>query len=133
MKVTALDGTEGIKYRIKKGTKPWHYKGWRYAQSRKDGEKYIQLFRPSWPTCDKNGYIREHRYIMECYLGRNLLKTEVVHHKDGNTLNNDITNLEVMSKIEHDKMNTYLNIHRRWMAKGGSAQSHHGIKHNPAT
>ena len=43
------------------------------------------------------------RLIMEDYLGRELLKTEDVHHKDGNPLNNEISNLEVIDRKEHLK------------------------------
>lgn len=43
----------------------------------------------------------EHRVVMEKYLGRKLKPTEIVHHKDGNKQNNDISNLEVMSQSEH--------------------------------
>lgn len=45
----------------------------------------------------------EHRYVMEQYLGRELTRDEVVHHKDGNKENNDIENLELMSLSEHSK------------------------------
>lgn len=44
------------------------------------------------------------RVIMENYLGRKLLPEEEVHHKDGNPLNNDIDNLEVLTKEEHLKI-----------------------------
>lgn len=47
--------------------------------------------------------IREHRYIMEQFLGRKLLKNEHVHHIDGNGLNNDINNLELLTNSEHQK------------------------------
>jgi hypothetical protein len=47
--------------------------------------------------------IREHRYIMEQFIGRKLLKNEHVHHKDGNGLNNDINNLELLTNSEHQK------------------------------
>ena len=41
------------------------------------------------------------RVIMENYLGRKLEDYEEVHHKDENPLNNNIDNLEVLTKEEH--------------------------------
>lgn len=48
--------------------------------------------------------IREHRYLMEQHLGRKLESWEHVHHIDGNHLNNDISNLQVLSNSEHQKI-----------------------------
>lgn len=45
--------------------------------------------------------IKQHRYIMECYLKRKLLSNEDVHHKDGNKLNNSIDNLEIINHSKH--------------------------------
>ena len=42
-----------------------------------------------------------HRTVMEKNLGRPLRPGEVVHHKDGNHLNNAPENLEVMTQTEH--------------------------------
>lgn len=39
--------------------------------------------------------ILEHRFVMQQHLGRPLLKTEQVHHRDGNRTNNAIENLEL--------------------------------------
>lgn len=44
----------------------------------------------------------EHRFIYEQF--NNKIKTgNVIHHKDFNSLNNDIENLQEMTKIEHDE------------------------------
>lgn len=44
-----------------------------------------------------------HRHLMEQKLGRKLLTTEHVHHKDGNPWNNDIANLDLMDGADHQK------------------------------
>ena len=54
-----------------------------------DKQKYCQM---SYP-----------KYIMEKHLNRKLLPNEDVHHIDGNTLNNDISNLEVKLKGPHQR------------------------------
>lgn len=46
----------------------------------------------------------EHRLIMEKRLGRKLTFNEVVHHIDGNSLNNEDDNLLLMSRSEHIKL-----------------------------
>lgn len=44
---------------------------------------------------------REHRVLMERHLGRKLEPWEVVHHKDENPANNDLSNLEVVEFGAH--------------------------------
>jgi|SRR3990167_9542446 len=67
-----------------------------------DGYKYISV----------NGkQVLEHRYVIEQKLGRPLKSHEVVHHKDGNKLNNNPNNLEVVNGIgKHNGMHAYYRI-----------------------
>jgi len=65
--------------------------------------KYIYAVVPEHPRAIKFGYIYLHRIVVENHLGRILELDEIVHHKDGNTKNNSIDNLEVMKQSEHAK------------------------------
>jgi hypothetical protein len=81
-----------------KGAGNGRWKGGR----RIDKGGYVLLYRPEHPDADSHGLIREHRLIMERQLGRRLLPTEVVHHRDDNPANNDPSNLELYStNAEH--------------------------------
>lgn len=62
-----------------------------------------------------NGYIRineylgngkrkmplQHDLIMEEHIGRKLRPDEIVHHKDRNRSNNELDNLQLMTRAEH--------------------------------
>lgn len=64
--------------------------------------EYIYLYRPEHPRSGKQGYIAEHRLLMEHKIGRLLAFEETVHHKNGVKDDNRIENLELFaSRGEH--------------------------------
>lgn len=64
---------------------------------------YIEIFLPGHVMADTQGKILLHRFIMSVTIGRPLTFDETVHHKDHNGANNNPTNLELMTKVEHGR------------------------------
>ena len=54
---------------------------------------YYVLFMPNHPNRSSKDLVLEHRYVMECKIGRYLTKDECVHHIDHNKINNKTSNL----------------------------------------
>lgn len=65
---------------------------------------YVWILDRNHPRRQSNNYVPEHWLVMEQYIGRYIQKGEVVHHVDGNKTNNDIENLELMTRNEHDRL-----------------------------
>ena len=61
---------------------------------------------------NRNSKYAIHRKVMEEKLGRRLTSDEIVHHIDGNKLNNNPDNLELTTRSEHIKK------HRKDLIKG---------------
>lgn len=72
---------------------------WRGGISKDKG--YTKILVPGHPNGDKDGYVREHRAVMEEHLGRYLEKGEAVHHKNGIRDDNRIENLELTVRGQH--------------------------------
>src|SRR5687768_114586 len=83
-----------------KAEKHWNWQGGIKFNS----AGYVLVYAPDHPKADKDGYVREHRLVMEEYLGRYLDKNEIPHHKNGNKKDNRIENLQLMTESQHDKL-----------------------------
>lgn len=70
---------------------------WKGGKKIKDGYSLVIL--KNHPAADPCGYVREHRIVLENKLGRYLKTEEVVHHIDGNKLNNNPQNLYLFADI----------------------------------
>ena len=68
----------------------------------RDGYKLVK--RAEHPMANNQGYIREHRLVMSEHIGRALIKTEVVHHINGNPLDNRIENLRLVGQSLHARI-----------------------------
>ena len=54
-------------------------------------------------TLPNGGRVREHRFVMEGHLGRNIKSNEIIHHINGDSQENRLENLELMTKSEHSR------------------------------
>jgi hypothetical protein len=76
--------------KVNSGANHYNYKGG-FTRTR-DGYRMISV---------EGRSIFEHRYVMEQHLGRTLSDDEVVHHRDGDKLNNALENLELVTRSHH--------------------------------
>lgn len=79
------------------GEKHWNWKGGKH----KNYSGYVIIYAPNHPFCDCNGYILEHRLVMEKILGRYLTKDEIVHHINGVKDDNRPENLMLCIQNKH--------------------------------
>lgn len=78
------------------GANAGHWKGGRVS-----GGRYEQIYSRLHPMANHDGYVLEHRLIMEKKLGRYLTKDEIVHHLDGDGHNNKLSNLKLTTRKKH--------------------------------
>lgn len=70
-----------------------HSNRWKGGRIKRSGYWYI--YKPDHPFSQTQGYIAEHRLIMESHIGRYLTHNEVIHHINHVPDDNRIENLEL--------------------------------------
>lgn len=94
---------EGIKTQRTGPRNGDQHTGWKGGVKYLKGYRYVHTH--THPNRTHDNYIAEHRLVMEKKLGRYLERKEVVHHIDGNPLNNEPDNLIVFgSNADHLKV-----------------------------
>jgi HNH endonuclease len=74
------------------------------GRDRRTNDKgYLEVWYPEHPS-NKDGYVLEHRLVMEKWLRRYLHSEEVVHHVNENKKDNRIENLWLTDEVEHAKI-----------------------------
>lgn len=83
------------------------------------------LFKKNNTFIDEKGYLRfkdsnrlVHRWVMEKYLGIKLKPHQIVHHIDGNKLNNRPENLRVI--LDYSSYDIHKDIHRKQIRESGN-------------
>lgn len=71
------------------------------------GDGYALIHVPNHPNSDLNGYVKEHRFVMECHLHRFLSPNEVVHHINSDRLDNSLDNLQLIPFGEHTGLHNH--------------------------
>lgn len=81
--------------------------GIRWKGGRYKSHGYIYIYAPDHPDAMKQGYILEHRLVMEEKLGRRLLPSEQPHHINGIKDDNRPENLELATVDGHTMLTMY--------------------------
>jgi len=93
-------------------------KNGRWKGGRRYTRGHIYILMPNHPFATKQGYVFEHRLVMEKVLGRYLRPQEIVHHKNKIHDDNRPENLELTNRRHHPKFHPELADHikgvNRW-------------------
>ena len=73
----------------------------------KNTSGYIMILKPGYPSCDRYGYVLEHRFIWEQANNHFLKYNEHIHHINAIRDDNHIENLIMLTSNQHAKL-TYL-------------------------
>lgn len=88
----------------------WDHKGahnGRWVGGRRPGghkQRYWRVYKPEHPYASAEGYVLEHRLVMESVIGRFLTPDELVHHLNHDPSDNRPENLAITTRSEHPRI-----------------------------
>lgn len=87
---------------------------------------YEYVYAPDHPYKNHRNKVYKHRLVMEEHIGRYLTEDELVHHIDENPKNNDISNLKIVTKGEHQTIHKTKDMSERKCCFCGTSKSYIG-------
>lgn len=72
--------------------------------TRKDGRQIVIL---KTPRIENRITISYPKYLVQCHIGRKLSSEETIDHIDGNFLNNNLSNLRIVSRSDHCRSHSF--------------------------
>lgn len=105
-------GIQGLPRGARSGKKHHNWRGGVVVE-----KGYATVYAPGHPEAHLN-HVREHRLVMEKVLGRPLDPAEVVHHIDGDPLNNSPENLRLYPNNAAHLSETRAGIRPNWTEEG---------------
>lgn len=104
---------------------------WRGGMKKHKG--YNKVYKPDHPFCDSQGYVLEHRLVMENHIGRYMTQKEEVHHIDRNKQNNKIENLMLFENhARHTQYEKTIDMSDRYCLECNSKTTYRKKKRNNA-
>ncbi|MCK9371005.1 HNH endonuclease [Candidatus Dojkabacteria bacterium] len=107
----------------------------------KHSKGYVLIYKPEHPRATCQGYVPEHRLVMEKHIGRLVnTTTEEVHHIDEDVTNNKLSNLQLVTRREHRRIHAgWWKVGDTWWKKCNTCkrelvvEGNFHIRHSPAS